>query len=55
MPWHLLLPCLFAHEYDEAGGVLAYFNLQMSYQVSTVAAFGVFSGMSSSQQASPAY
>lgn len=36
--------CLFAHEYDEAGGVRGYFNLQMSHQVSTVAALVYFQG-----------
>lgn len=36
--------CLFAHEYDEAGGVRGYFNLQMSHQVSTIAALVYFQG-----------
>lgn len=36
--------CLFAHEYDEAGGVQGSFNLQMSHQVSTSAALVYFQG-----------
>lgn len=36
--------CLFAHEYDEGGGVRGYFNLQMSRQVSTSAALVYFQG-----------
>lgn len=42
VPWHLLFARLFAHEYDEAGGAQGYFNLQMSHQVSTVAALVYF-------------
>ena len=42
--WHLLLACLFAHEYDEAGSAQGYFNLQMSHQVSTIAALVYFQG-----------